>query len=150
MQHDIITSHDLANMIEAIPRPEGITTWEDPIVDLIDYLRTGSCLRYQRCRDCQEIKLLLTEFDLCDSNTTGHSYSCKACRRLIKNSYRRRVRFGKKFSPEDLAEIQRIRLLAGMSPIPYGPDAPKPGRPTREQSASIADTRAKMRERYTQ
>lgn len=125
----IESTHDLAKWIQAMGHePQDTVT----VAEVVESLLQGPPETWKKCRKCLKISPA-SNYDANLANRGGLKHECKGCRRKHNNAYSRRVRVGEKIPAADLAEIQRVRATQGLEPLPFGPDAPKRGRPSKEK-----------------
>jgi len=122
MKREIRTTHDLAMWLRAI------SSKSDSIDELIADLEYNAPEDWKICKKCDNL-YPLSSYGLNVTKGDGHKAYCKKCTNTQKKNYGRRIRAEKRISPSDLMEIQRIRKLKGMNPLPYGLDAPARGCP---------------------
>ena len=123
----IENTHDLAAWLVALPE---VTEDTVTVGAVVDALLAREPEDWKKCTKCLHI-YNASFFDTNRQSRDGYRYICKACRRKVHRDGARRRRANKKAmqNPEDLKEIQRHRQDAELKPLPFGKDAPKPGRP---------------------
>ena len=120
----IETTHDISNLLGNLVEGPDCS-------DLIAFFLQGPPLDIKKCPRCGRVLLAALNYDTVLRNGDGYRYFCKSCRRKTHAAQGRRRRVSKKAmrNPTELEEIQRHRSVAGLKPLPLGPDSPKAGRP---------------------
>lgn len=132
MRAEIKTTKDMAKWLEVMV-PQKLFSYEARLRDFIDALNENEEEIWKKCKRCGAIKLYIDGFRDDYSTYDDKAYKCRQCSNAVTNRNRNRKRLSDKMPADDLAEIQRIRSLKGLDPLPLGPDLPKPGRPKEAQ-----------------
>jgi len=127
MRAEIKTTKDMAKWLEVMV-PHKLFSYEARLRDFIEALNEDEEEIWKKCKKCGVIKRA-DEFRDDYSTYDDKAYKCRQCSNAVTNRNRNRKRLSDKMPADDLAEIQRIRSLKGLDPLPLGPDLPKPGRP---------------------
>jgi hypothetical protein len=126
------STYDLAEWIEVVVKKSygNCREVDCSVKGFLEMLREEPEEDWKRCRKCRKI-YLVSYFHEHLKSRDGYRAECKGCRRRENNIGARRRRTNKKMMqrPGDLAEIQKHRAAAGLKPLPFGSDSPKPGRP---------------------